>query len=325
MSLLINSKFSPNNWIKNRHLQTVWCVLFRKLPKLPKMQTVEIKLSDGDFIDVEMYFDSKHPLALLIHGLEGSKDSHYIRGLASTLIKDNYSVAIFHFRGCSDRNNLLLRSYHSGVSDDLQEVLHKLAEKHYVVEYLVGFSLGGNVLLKWLGEQHLSHQVKAAVAVSVPLLLDESARAIDSGFSKLYSWNLLKTLKQKALMKKKQYPDKIALSPKQITKLKTFWAFDEQITAPIHGFSGAKEYYQKCSSQQFLIDISIPTLIIHAKDDPFMNHKVIPDASLLSHQVIFELAEHGGHVGFVDVRFPWRLEYYLEQRIPEFLQSFSMK
>lgn len=316
--MLISSQFRPSWWIKNRHLQTIWGAFFRTLPHLPDMKRIQVELQDGDFVDVDVCFEEERPLVLLLHGLEGSKDSHYIRGLCSVLT-EKYSVAILYFRGCSGVSNRLLKSYHSGISDDLQQVLRRLAEKNYKVEYLVGFSLGGNVLLKWLGENHCHKQIKAAVAVSVPLLLDESANTIDSGFAKLYAWNLLKTLKQKVLSKKQQYSDEISLSHKQIKNLNTFWEFDEKITAPFNGFLSARDYYQKCSSQQFLTNISVPTLIIHASDDPFMNDKVIPNQAQLSNQVTFELAEHGGHVGFIKGRFPWQAEYYLEERIPEFL------
>ncbi|TQV74632.1 hydrolase [Aliikangiella marina] len=321
--MLTESQFKPAWWAKNRHVQTIWGALFRLVPKKPSMRRIRLDLADGDFIDVDFYAIANAPTVLLLHGLEGSVDSHYMRGIVNSLIGQGKQVAVMHFRGCSGESNRLLRSYHSGVSDDLQNVLLLLENESITVDYLVGFSLGGNVLLKWLGENHPNNQVKAAVAVSVPLLLDECATAIDEGFSRLYSGRLLKTLKIKALYKKMEYQDAIALSPEEIKRLNNFWAFDDQITAPLHGFGSAEEYYQKASSQPFLKSIKIPTLVIHAKDDPFMNTNVIPREEHLSDKVDFELAEYGGHVGFVGGNWPWRAEYYLEKRIPQFLAQFE--
>lgn len=321
--MITASQFKPAWWAKNRHMQTIWGAIFRFAPKKPPMQRIRLDLPDSDFIDVDFYPVAKAPTVLLLHGLEGSIDSHYMRGIVKTLVGDGKQVAVMHFRGCSGESNRLLRSYHSGVSDDLQSVLTLLKDKDIVVDYLVGFSLGGNVLLKWLGENHLDHKVKAAVAVSVPLLLDECATAIDEGFSRVYSGRLLKTLKIKALYKKMQYQEAIDLTTDEIKQLNNFWAFDHQITAPLHGFKSAEEYYRKASSQPFLKSIRIPTLIIHAKDDPFMNTKVIPKEEHLSDKVDFELAEYGGHVGFVAGNWPWQAEYYLEKRIPQFLAKFE--
>jgi len=321
--VLTESQFKPAWWAKNRHMQTIWGAIFRLAPKKPAMQRKRLDLADGDFIDVDLFAVANAPTVLLLHGLEGSVDSHYMRGIVNALIQAGKQVAVMHFRGCSGESNRLLRSYHSGVSDDLQSVLLLLKQQAIDVDFLVGFSLGGNVLLKWLGENHCGLNIKAAVAVSVPLLLDECATAIDEGFSRLYSGRLLKTLKIKALYKKMQYQDALALSPKEIKQLNNFWAFDHQITAPLHGFGSADEYYRKASSQPFLKSIEIPTLVIHAKDDPFMNTKVIPAEEHLSDKVDFELAEYGGHVGFVAGNWPWQAEYYLEKRIPQYLAQFE--
>jgi uncharacterized protein len=323
--MLKESTFKPGWWAKNRHLQTLWGALVRRLPELPAMERWRFDLPDGDFIDVDLYFKSDAPTVLLLHGLEGSIDSHYIRGLVNQFASQGKQVIVKHFRGCSGEQNRLLRSYHSGVSDDLQAVLEQLSERNIVVDFIVGFSLGGNVLLKWLGENHKRHSVKGAVAVSVPLLLDECASAIDQGFSKLYSSRLLKTLKLKTLYKKLQFNEQIKLSAEEIKQLDTFWAFDHQVTAPLHGFKSASEYYAKVSSQQFLKSIQIPTLVIHAADDPFMNVNVIPGAQHLSPAVEFELAQFGGHVGFVGGDWPWRAEYYLEKRIPAYLDQITEK
>ena len=319
--MLKESLFKPAWWAKNRHFQTVWGAIFRRLPPLPPIERWRVDMPDGDFIDVDLALSGDGPFVLLLHGLEGSADSHYMRGIVSRLVQQGKRVAVMHFRGCSGESNRLLRSYHSGVSDDLQLVIERLARRSLSVDYLVGFSLGGNVLLKWLGENHSGHQIKAAVAVSVPLLLNECANAIDQGFSRVYSGRLLKTLKMKTLYKKMQFTDQVPLSNSEINRLNTFWDFDHKVTAPLHGFKSAEDYYHQVSSQQFLKTIQLPTLVIHAKDDPFMNTNVIPQAHHLSSQVDFELADFGGHVGFVGGKWPWRAEYYLEQRIPQFLDQ----
>ena len=299
----------------------MWAVLFRRLPKLPKMKRERLELADGDFIDVDISDGIGQSTVLLLHGLEGSIDSHYIRGLAHQLIEQGRRVAVMHFRSCSGENNRLARSYHSGVSEDLQLVLELLACKAIIIDSIVGYSLGGNVLLKWLGEQHKNHQVKAAVAVCAPLLLNECADAIEKGFSKFYLARLLSSLKVKAKQKKRMFPASLAIGAAEIRQISTFWEFDELVTAPLHGFAGATDYYDRVSGQQFLKAIQLPTLIIHAKDDPFMNTNVIPAPNQLSAKVRFELADYGGHVGFVSGQFPWNARYYLEERIPEFLNS----
>lgn len=321
----ISSCFKPAWWAQNRHLQTIWGALFRSAPSLPTMQRKRLELDDGDFIDIHIYIQPDRvncaPTVLLLHGLEGSIHSSYIRGAVSQLVCAGYQVVVMHFRSCSEENNRLLQSYHSGVSDDLQLVIEILRRENIIIEYLVGFSLGGNVLLKWLGEQRQYFQVKAAVAISVPLRLDECATAIAQGFSQIYARHLLKTLKLKVHQKKRQFAHAISLTHNEIKRLASFWEFDDKVTAPIHGFSSAADYYAKVSSRQFLKFIEIPTLIIHAKDDPFMNEQVIPEATELSPKVTFELSERGGHVGFVEGPWPWKAEYYLEKRVVEFFKQ----
>lgn len=325
--MFINSQFRPSWWIKNRHLQTIWGAFFKGKIKLPVKQRVRLNLDDGDFVDIDFFScelaQTESSIVLLIHGLEGSVDSHYIQGMVNELTKRDKRVGVMYFRGCSGEDNNSHRSYHSGISEDLNNVIALLAQKNIEVRYLVGFSLGGNVLLKWLGENHSDHKVKAAVAVSVPLLLKESADCLAQGFSKIYSWRLLKTLKKKAYAKKQLFSDEMKISLKEITKLNNFWQFDDKITAPLHGFKDALDYYQKSSSRQFLKSINLPTLVIQARDDPFMNTHVIPELEELSSSVQFELSEKGGHVGFVNGHWPWSAEYYLEKRVPDFLAQFD--
>jgi len=319
-------------WAKSRHIQTIWSSLFRRLPALPPMQRKRIELDDGDFIDVDCLLkpevsqlQQKPPCLLLLHGLEGSINSPYIRGMLDAAHKKGWQVLVMHFRSCSGEPNRLQRSYNSGVSDDLNEVFKKLQQQGINIDYIVGYSLGGNVLLKWLGEQKEKASVKAAAAVSVPLMLDVCATEIHKGFSRLYEFALLFTLRKKTQEKIKQFGSGLLPERNMVSKLNSFWMFDNHVTAPIHGYKDAEDYYQKASARQFVKHIRVPTLIIQAKDDPFMNDSVIPDCHETPKNVTLEANQNGGHVGFVDGKWPWQAKYYLERRIPEFLDQFNQQ
>ncbi len=320
---IISEGFKAPWWAKNCHLQTVWGSLFRRLPALPKMQRNRIELDDGDFIDVDIYPLENRPTLLLLHGLEGSIDSPYIRGMIESAKAKQWQIAVMHFRSCSGEPNRLIRSYNSGVSDDLHLVLERLKQRSINVDYIVGYSLGGNVLLKWLGEQSDKVSIKAAVAVSVPLMLDICATEIHRGFSRIYETALLRTLRHKTRQKALKFGSDKLPKLEDISKLNSFWKFDDQVTAPAHGYKNAEDYYNKASSRQFVKYIKIPTLIIQSKDDPFMNATVLPDMHEIPAEVILETNSHGGHVGFIQGKWPWQAEYYLEQRIPNFLENSS--
>jgi uncharacterized protein len=319
---IIQDQFRPAWWSKNRHLQTVWGSLFRRLPMLPTMRNRRLELADGDFIDVVIRERKNAPTLLLLHGLEGSINSPYIRGMVDAAESKQWQIMVMHFRSCSGEPNRLLRSYHSGVSDDLEEVIKLFAKQSIEVDFVVGYSLGGNVLLKWLGEQAEKVSIKAAVAVSVPLMLDTCATEIHRGFSRFYESALLRTLKIKTKAKLKQFKGNKLPSEKAISKLNSFWQFDDKVTAALNGFDGVDDYYRKASSHQFVKNIKIPTLIIQSTDDPFMNETVLPDLEHLPDRVVLEKNRYGGHVGFVDGRWPWSAGYYLERRIPNYLASF---
>ncbi|WP_256435587.1 hydrolase [Aliikangiella sp. G2MR2-5] len=320
--MIIQSSFKPHCCFKNRHLQTIWASLFRPYIKISDTQVKRVELDDGDFIDLCIFNSAADSTVLLLHGLEGSLNSHYIQGLVAQLVRQDYRVIVKHFRSCSGENNRLLKSYHSGSSDDLEIIIQFLQQQRLGVDFIVGFSLGGNVLLKWMGELGEKARIKAAVAVSVPLLLEECSNAINQGVSKIYQYYLLNSLKRKYLDKYNLHSHSLPLSVSEIKSIKSFWQFDQLLTAPVNHFESVDDYYQKSSSRQFLKKIRRPCLIIHAKDDPFMNEKVIPRESELSSSITFELSEKGGHVGFIEGTWPWKAEYYLERRIPEFLGNF---
>ena len=221
------------------------------------------------------------------------------------LEKFGWYVVLMHFRNCSDRVNLAARTYHSGETDDANYFFAWLRESYPQAPLLaVGYSMGGNMLLKLLGDKKTEVSLHAAVAVSVPLLLDVCADKMRSGFSRVYQHHLLQKMKQKLVAKFQQhdYQKLIGLNRKDVRGIKDFWEFDDAFTAPINGFKNAQDYYMKSSARQYLAGIQTPTLIIHSIDDPFMTPAVIPHENELSDSVRLELSEQGGHVGFISGR-----------------------
>lgn len=317
MNKLIPSTFRPAWWLRSPHLQTLWPVFFRRRPHLP-LQAERVELADGDFIDLAHYPRPDSPLVLVIHGLEGSVDSHYAQTLMQALHAAGFASVFMYLRGRSQTPNRLPRSYHSGLTSDIAEVLAHLQQSGRMPDAAVGFSLGGNLILKYLGETGKDSGLKTAVAVSVPFQLQECARKLESGFARVYGLHLVNRLKR-------TYRDKFSRMPSPLTvdvsKLKTLFEFDDQITAPLNGFADAEDYYRRSSSAQFLRNIHTPTLIIHAKDDPFMHPTTAPSENMLSDSVTLELAAHGGHVGFISGSLPWQAEYWLEPRIIAWLRS----
>lgn len=287
------------------------------------------ELADGDFLDLAWSDDptqppaanDPRPIAILLHGLEGDRHSNYIVGLTHALQQRGWRSCLMHFRNCGKQPNRLARSYHSGETSDIQRLVEHLRQQYPSAPLMVvGYSLGGNVLLKWLGEKGSSAAVAAAVAVSVPMRLDLCAVRMETGLSRLYQRHLVSKLQRSSRRKFSQRDD----SPYPLDKLhqlRSFRQFDHEFTAPLHGFASGADYYQRSSSRQFLRGIQVPTLIIHAIDDPFMTPAVIPEASELAPSVTLELSEHGGHVGFISGRWPHQLHYWLDQRIPEFLAA----
>lgn len=248
--------------------------------------------------------------------------SHYIAGLTTAIAKINWRSAVMHFRGCSGEPNRLARRYHSGETGDLAYVVAMLQKRFPDCPlYAVGFSLGGNVLLKWLGETRTANPLTAAVAVSVPFELDQSVKLLGTGFSRAYEHYLLHHLLQ-STRTKFAGRDSSSINPTTLSNIRSLWQFDDLVTAPLHGFRDAADYYQQSSSRRFLKSITVPTLIVHSLDDPFLPRKAVPTENEVSDAVTLELSQYGGHVGFVSGRWPWRPDYYLDQRIPRFLQAY---
>ncbi|MEX2670868.1 MAG: hydrolase [Phycisphaeraceae bacterium] len=319
------SPFRPAWWLRGAHAQTLFAALCRRHPPLA-MRQERWELADGDFLDLRFAGDdqaSDRPTVLLLHGLQGSHKSAYIQGMMRAIVARGWRAVLIHFRGCGGELNRLPISYHSGHTEDLAHVIAEFQERQpHAPLAAVGYSLGGNVLLKRLAESGRDVGLKAAVAVSVPYDLGCAAERIERGFSRLYQWHLLRSLRHMVREKLQVTPGALPLTEADINALRTFRLFDDQVTAPMHGFAGVEDYYTRCSSGPMLSRIQTPTLLIHARNDPFMTPAAVPDATALPDHVQLELSRDGGHVGFVAGRYPWAPTYYLERRIPDYLAAF---
>ncbi|HIP95230.1 MAG TPA: hydrolase [Leucothrix sp.] len=315
---IIKSSFKPAWWLANPHLQTLWSSFFRSLPEID-LHNIRLELDDGDFLDLVVTDIQDKPLVIILHGLEGSLESHYIKPLIKTLDDAGYGVCFVHFRGCSEELNRLPRSYHSGDTADLQTIVQYMKNNYKQgVFAVIGFSLGGNIVLKWLGEQGAKAITQTAIAISVPFTLSHAGERLEKSFSRVYQKHLLTRCQKKYKQKSSLLKMPIEADAQQ---LNTFYTFDDQITAPLHGFKNADDYYQQCSSRQFLKDIKKPTLILHAKDDPFMWEYTVPNDDELSSSIKLELSDTGGHVGFIAGKNPFNPLYWVDQRIVEWLDS----
>ncbi|WP_122663950.1 hydrolase [Pseudomonas viridiflava] len=323
------NRFIPASGLGNPHLQTLWGPLWRKKTRIER-QRERIWLADGDFLDLDWFgpHELNAPLVLVLHGLTGSSNSPYVVGLQQAIVQEGWASVALNWRGCSGEPNLLSRSYHSGASEDLASVIaHLRAKRPLAPLYAVGYSLGGNVLLKYLGESGVNSDLQGAVAVSVPFRLDECADRIGMGFSKVYQRHFMREMVTYVKDKQRHFKDEgISEGLAELSALgslenmRTFWDFDGRVTAPLHGFADAKDYYRRASSRYYLGEIRTPTLIIQAADDPFVFKHSLPEPTELSASTEFELQEKGGHVGFVDgsLKNPG---YYLERRIPLWLTN----
>jgi len=319
-------QFKPAWWLPNSHLQTLFPVLCRRPIKNLTLKRERFELPDGDFVDLDWAGNGRGPLVFILHGFEGSIKSHYAKGMLQTLCQQGWRGVFIHFRGCSGEPNRLPKSYHSGETTDVAVVVQAIRAREPETPFAaIGISLGGNVLLKWLGETGEQNPLQAAIAISVPFELQKAAEHIQHGFSRAYQWYFLKCLRDRLTYKFQCTPPPIDTS--LMHKMRTIREFDDKITAPLHGFSNVNEYYDTASSRQYLRSIGVPTLVLNAKDDPFMpeGEGVVPGHNELSEFVTLEMTEAGGHVGFVSGKFPWRPEYWLEKRVPAFLQDYLAK
>jgi len=321
----MSQPFKAAYGLKNRHAQTLYSSFFRGTIKLD-FEIERFELSDGDFVDCYWYGkpqkDSVKPIVILFHGLAGSYKSPYIQGTMKKLSENGFASVVMHFRGCSGENNRLERAYHSGDSGDSYAWIKNLKSEFKNSKiFAIGYSLGGNMLLKLLGEYGDSSKLDGAISISAPLQLDICANQMDNGFSKFYQKHLLKSLNNQLENKfdKHDMHSLIGIKKSDVKEIKTFWEFDNIYTAPIHGFASAQDYYTRCSSKQYLKNIRTKTLIIHSMDDPFMTPEVLPTQNELSQSIKLELYPNGGHVGFISGTF-FQPKYWLEDRIIEYFK-----
>lgn len=319
---LVDSPFRPAWWLPGPHAQTLWAAYGRRTPKLALRWEV-VELPDGDELElahVEGSLPSDAPTVLVLHGLAGSVESPHVAGLLEACRRRGWRAIAFHFRGCGRRPNRSVIGYHSGKSDDPRHVISVLRDRYGGPLAAVGFSLGANVLLKLLGEDGVSCPLDAAAAVSPPLRLARCADRMERGLSRHYQRFLLARLSDYIRAKADAG---VELDVDTLSEVRTFRDFDDALTAPLHGFADSAEYYRLASSRPFLPDIAVPTLVVHALDDPFFMPDVVPGPDEVPDCVRFEVAARGGHVAFVEGRLPGRGRYHADTRIPEFLgQSF---
>ena len=288
------------------HWQTIVAALLAP-PRVP-LERARWETPDGDFVDVDFAGPAQGPRLVLLHGLEGSSDSHYARGLAARFGEAGWRVAMPHWRGCSGEPNRLARAYHSGDSTELDWLLERLAAPVAArldaplsaPACVLGVSLGGNVLLKWLGERgdEAAPRVRRAAAVSAPLDLAAAARTLDRGLNRLlYTRMFLDTLKPKSLAKLERFPG--IYDRARLQRAKTFREFDDLVTAPLHGFRDAEHYWRESSSGRYLAGIRVPTLLLNARNDPFLPEPALLAAAATAAPCVqAEFPERGGHVGF---------------------------
>lgn len=315
MPLTKNTDYDYPKWLFNGHLQTIVPSLFRATPPLP-FERERISTPDEDFLDLDWLRNGSESLVIISHGLEGNSQRPYMKGMARQFFTNGFDVLNWNFRGCSEELNNRPIFYHSGVTYDLDTVV-KYASQNYDSVYLVGFSLGGNLTLKYLGEDRdRSQKIQKGVAISVPLHLESSSVKISTGENIIYAKRFLKTLREKVLKKALKFPKEIPTGI--LRKIKTLQDFDDHYTGPLHGFDDAHDYYEQNSSLYFLENIEVPALILNAQNDPFLSERCFPVnlARKLDH-VWMEFPKYGGHVGFS----PRKKEdiYWSEKRAFEFI------
>ncbi|MEO8881172.1 MAG: hydrolase [Gemmatimonadaceae bacterium] len=317
--------YKPAWWIPGAHLRTLWGKFVR--PRQPVATHIERwETEDDDFLDLHrLDGPAGAPRLLILHGLEGTIRSHYAGGLLQEAQRRGWAADLLIFRSCGDEPNRALRFYHSGETTDVDFVVRRLiAEDPARPLLMVGVSLGGNVLLKWLGEQggHAPEQLRSAAAVSVPFDLARGSRFLDRGFSRFYQAHFLRSLRRKAIGKSVRYPE--ALRPESLNRARTLYEFDDLVTAPVHGFRDADDYYTRSSSLHYLARIRTPTLLLSAHDDPFLPRQVLDEVRAIAVEnscLDLEFVERGGHVGFISGTVPWRPFYYAEWRATEWLSE----
>lgn len=318
---MVITPYVPPRWLPTGHLQTIYPAKCITTPHVD-FRRERWTTPDDDFIDVD-FIDGEpgRPVVVLFHGLEGSSNSHYARSLMAAVKARGWSGVVPHFRGCSGEINIAPRFYHSGDAQEIDWVLRRLntyrtkqTASHF---YATGVSLGGNALLRWLGEsQHQAGFIDAACAISAPLDLAAGGAALGKGFNTVYSHAFLRTMRRKSLLKLQQFPD--LFSRHAMMKAKDLYTFDNIVTAPLHGYINTEDYWYNASAKHVLHDITVPTLVLNAQNDPFLPKHHLPQTA--APNVTLEYPQHGGHVGFASGKLPGELSW-LPQRILQFLEA----
>ncbi|HKL10873.1 MAG TPA: alpha/beta fold hydrolase [Clostridia bacterium] len=297
--------YKPQRIFRNAHVNTVYHSQVRNVSDLIYVRK-KFELEDGDFLDLDLSFTGGKSLAVILHGLESSAGRPYMKGMAKALNDSGIDAMCVNFRGCGGEPNRLLRFYHSGDTEDVRQIIRQISnEMDYENIFMVGFSLGANVLLKFLGEEGTNaksgYGISKAAAVSVPCDLASASKALDSSGNFIYRKRFLKKLGKTLARKKELHPDKINLS--DFKKIKTLKEYDDRYTSVLHGFSDSNEYYEKASSKPYLRGISIPVLIINALDDPFLGKECYPDENEARENDYIDwiVTKFGGHVGFSSI------------------------
>ncbi len=320
--------YHPPQWLRNAHLQTLYAACVAPCPRIVWRRS-RWATPDGDFVDLD-WLASTHrstsargpspPLIVLFHGLEGNSGSRYARALMHAIDRHGWRGVVVHFRGCSGEPNLLPRAYHSGDSAEIDWILRRLRADHAGALAACAVSLGGNALLKWLGERGRAAcaVLDVACAISAPIDLTAAGMALEHGFNRLYTWNFLRTLKRKGRQKLRAFPG--LLDAAALRRARTLRAFDDHVTAPLHGFADADDYWARSSSKPWLRHIAVPTLVLNARDDPFLPQDALPNVADVSAAVTLEQPAHGGHGAFVRGRFPGSLDW-MPARVLDFIRA----
>jgi predicted alpha/beta-fold hydrolase len=310
-------QYPAPRWLPSGHLQTIYPAIAIGKPAVAYRRE-RFDTQDGDFVDVD-FVDGQpgQPFVVLFHGLEGSSDSHYARALMAAVAARGWSGAVPHFRGCSGEANRAPRFYHSGDAGEIDWIVRRLRARATGRFYAAGVSLGGNALLRWLGEsQQQAGIVDAACAVSAPLDLARGGESLSSGFNMLYTRMFLRSLKPKSLAKLEQYPG--LFDRERLLAARDLYEFDNVVTAPLHGYRDTDDYWDRASAKHVLGDITVPTLVLNARNDPFLPGIHLPKRA--SPSVTLEYPEHGGHVGFAVGALPGRLDW-LPRRLLHFFEG----
>ena len=314
---VIPSDYRPIIPFRNGHVNSISSKFLRQPDPVP-FSRKRIDTPDGDFLDIDFLQNRNPKIAVLCHGLEGSSSSQYMLGLSGLLNANGFDIAAMNYRFCSGEVNRKLRTYHSGETEDLNTVIHQILPDYDEI-YLVGFSLGGNIVLKYSGDgiYPINPKIKAVSATSVLVDLYAGAKELSKLKNRIYSNRFLKTLKEKIRLKHNQYPEDVNIE--RLKEVNSLIDFDEIFTSSINGFENARDYYSKCNSKQFLMDIRIPTLIINARDDPFMPSSCYPVAEAKESKYLNLMTpSYGGHVGFFD---PRKKYYWHEEQILDFFKK----